>query len=129
MASKSAMHSDAASDGSRVLRARVRPTRSSHWPPLASTEGRGTRLYLARFDPPNDAALREADLPARLHALLLGETPPPTRADADAVRPGKGNIAHPPRETALRPWLAWIIGLLFLLERVLATRAPRGHVA
>ncbi len=69
-------------------------------------------------------ALLDADFPARLQVLLQPRLPPPARAHADAVQPRLAAEVLPrfTPSTDLIGWLGLLIGLVFLIERVLATR-------
>src|SRR5690606_34918175 len=69
-------------------------------------------------------ALLDADFPQRLQALLQPRLPPPARAHAEAVQPRLATEALPrfAQSTDLTAWLGLLIGLVFLIERVLATR-------
>lgn len=92
--------------------------------------GRGRLLALpGALDPATLPILLDADFPDRLRSALQGPLPAPTRANADAVRPLHDtslatSSAHS-RNTArpLDPWLALLIALLFLIERIVATRS------
>lgn len=73
--------------------------------------------------------LPDARFPLQLLAALRGPLPAPTRAIASAVAPTRasalpaGGAGAAPRDTqALDGWLAWAGALLFVLERLLATR-------
>lgn len=76
--------------------------------------------------------LLEADFPARLHAAFDAPPSPPTRATAASARPVQDSApASTPTiasaaQRPLDPWLALAIALLFVLERVIATR-PHGE--
>ncbi len=94
--------------------------------------GRGRVIGLpGAFDPATLPLLLDADFPERLQAALQGPAAPPTRAQAEAVRPlHAGASATSParsRESTrpLDPWLALLIALLFLIERGLATRTRK----
>jgi hypothetical protein len=69
-------------------------------------------------------ALASPEFPRQLAALLRGPAPAPDRAPAASVAPLTLPIAHPllGRPEPLTPYLAVVIALLFLLERVVATR-------
>jgi hypothetical protein len=73
--------------------------------------------------------LLDADFPDRLLALLRDPSPAPTRATAEAMQPRTDTAATVGAARALEsarpfdPWLALLIASLFLLERVVATRA------
>jgi Aerotolerance regulator N-terminal len=84
---------------------------------------------LMRFTRP----LVPADMPdllapefaARLRDLVAPPAPPPMRVSAAAFTPATGRAPFklPPRD--LSPWLAAVIALVFLAERLLATRRRR----
>lgn len=100
------------------------------WPPTAQRFGRGWGLHLETpLDPRTLPELHSAEFPGMLHRVLFGDAPPPSRADAEDVRPSHADASIPPRETPLRPWLAWIVAALFLLERVLASGRRLGGAA
>lgn len=67
--------------------------------------------------------LLDASFPARLQGLFVGAPAGPSRALASAVKPefATGQFTLPVRESVLQ-WLALLIGIVFLVERVLATR-------
>ena len=91
------------------------------WQPAAQRVGRGWhRVSALALDPGSLPLLHEPEFPARLHALLFGAPPAPDRARAEAVRPGLASRPAVVPPEPLRPWLAWLAALLFLLERVLA---------
>lgn len=71
-------------------------------------------------------ALLDGGFPARLRVLLQPRLPPPVRAHAEAVQPRLASEALPrfAQSTDLTAWLGLLIGLVFLIERVLATRRP-----
>ncbi|NCT68763.1 MAG: hypothetical protein GXC76_14150 [Rhodanobacteraceae bacterium] len=72
--------------------------------------------------------LIEADFPARLHAAFEASPLPPTRAPAASTRRLQASMAAAAptaasaAQTPLDPWLALAIALLFVLERVVATK-------
>lgn len=92
-------------------------------------EGSGRRIAVAgALTPAELPALLDADFPERLRAAFDGPPPAPTRASAAAAQPRE---AAPAQASALRsgadlrpldPWLGVLIAILFLLERLLATR-------
>jgi hypothetical protein len=104
-----------AADG-RVLAAR-RPAGQGHIVALPGA--------LAPADLP---LLLDADFPARLHAAFEASPLPPTRAPAASARPLQASMAAAAptaasaAQTPLDPWLALAIALLFVLERVVATK-------
>ena len=94
---------------------------------LASDEnfGNGHRIHLR--GPLTAAALPallDADFPTRLQTLLTPASPPPSWADATGVQPRLSADALPrfERTTDLATWIGFLIGLVFLIERWLATR-------
>jgi hypothetical protein len=99
---------------------------------LASIEPSGSgRVISLRggLTPKELPILLDADFPSRLIAALRGPPLAPTRAPADAVKPMddvgdnayKANVLASARP--LDPWLVVLIAALFLLERMVATRA------
>lgn len=94
------------------------------------TAGRGRVLAMpGELTPAALPILLDADFPDRLRVALQGSPPAPTRADADAVRPqhdiSRATSPANARDTArpLDPWLVLLIALLFLIERIVATRS------
>lgn len=67
------------------------------------------------------ALLQSAEFPQWLHDALFGASPAPDRAPASAVAPTATARGIAPPPTPLRPWLAWCVAGLFLLERLVAT--------
>ena len=106
-------------DGNGGILARIEP------------RGRGRVIALAgALSPSTLPAVLDADFPERLADLLEGPPPAPTRSGAEMMRPGQRaaseNAAAAFAKTApLDPWLALAITLLFAIERIVATRAPR----
>lgn len=95
----------------------------------SATSGRGRLLALpGALTPASLPLLLDADFPERLLAALQGPPTAPTRAAADAVRPLHDTTRAPfsararDAERPLDPWLALLIALLFLIERLVATR-------
>lgn len=94
--------------------------------------GRGRLLALpGALDPATLPILLDADFPDRLRSALQGPPPAPTLAHAAAVHPLRDTTlatssAHS-RDSArpLDPWLALLIALLFLIERIVATRSRK----
>ena len=96
------------------------------------SRGRGRIVTLTgAFSPQTLPALLDADFPQRLLALLQGPEAAPTRAPADVVRAGQGTAiataaatasAMPASTKPLDPWLTMLVAMLFLIERVVATR-------
>jgi hypothetical protein len=97
--------------------------------PLIEVEPRGAGRLL-RFTRPLTPAempeLLQADFPVHLRAALDGSHPAPARVAATDYSPLTGGHAFDPAPLDLKPWLAVLIGLLLLGERLLATRRARG---
>ncbi|HQX64721.1 MAG: BatA domain-containing protein [Dokdonella sp.] len=96
---------------------------------LASQEilGNGQLIHLrGPLTAESMPATLDADFPERLQALLQPRLPPPARAHAEVVQPRLATEALPrfAQSTDLIAWLGLLIGFLFLIERVLATRRP-----
>jgi len=96
--------------------------------PLAVSSRLGDGRVIRLTQPLAPAAvpqLVEPDFPDAL-ARMLAPAPPPARVAAADHSPLAGAAAYgqPPYE--LRPWLALVIGLIFLAERWLATRSRRS---
>jgi hypothetical protein len=96
-------------------------------------EGSGRRIALAgALTPAELPALLDADFPERLRAAFDGPPPAPTRASAAAAQPREDAPAQTAalRSTAdlrpLDPWLTVLIAVVFLFERLLATRPRSG---
>jgi hypothetical protein len=88
--------------------------------------GRGRVLRLAM--PLSAGALPELlepGFPRQLQRLFAGLPAPPRLAPAAALRPRTGGPRFPSAPDALAPWLALAAALVFLCERLLATRARR----
>lgn len=93
--------------------------------PLASARRVGSGQVISLLQPLAPARMPElldADFPERLRSLLEGRPVAPTRAWADAVRPAKAEGVPGGATTSLSPLLGLLIALVFLVERVLATR-------
>ena len=96
---------------------------------LARSEviGRGRLIALpGPLAPATLPWLLDDEFPQRLLAALRGATPPPDRAPAAALEPVHATIsaANAASYGAARPldaWLAALIAVLFLLERIVAT--------
>ena len=90
--------------------------------PLAA----GRLLRFTRpLEPGAMPALLEADFAARLRDLIAPAAPPPARVVSTAFAPKAGTppFPLPPRE--LSAWLGILIALVFLAERLLASRRRR----
>ncbi len=91
--------------------------------------GRGRVLkWRVPLTPAALPALAEADFPARLQALLW-PAPTPTRADARAMAPATGAAPPAPPSSPRDPPLAWLVLVLFALERAWALRRGAGSAA
>ena len=89
--------------------------------------GKGRLVTLVRpFEPAQLPAMLDADFPSRLRALFEDEPPAPTRAFAATMAPRIGAAAATPPTFSLDAWIAAVVVLLFVLERVLATRRRRA---
>ncbi|GAA0756058.1 hypothetical protein FHS52_000161 [Erythromicrobium ramosum] len=88
--------------------------------------GAGRLLRFTRpLEPAAMPALLEADFAARLRDLITPAAPPPSRVVSTAFAPKAGTppFPLPPRE--LSAWLGILIALVFLAERLLASRRRR----
>lgn len=65
------------------------------------------------------------DFAATLRDLVSPPAPPPARVSAAAYAPTAGAATYPLPPRALAPWLAVLIALVFLAERLLASRRRR----
>lgn len=93
--------------------------------PLASDEtvGAGHRIRLLRpLDADAFPAVLDADFAARIRHLMQGRAVAPRSAWASTVRPTRNADLPTEVRTPLLPLLAIAIALVFLFERVLATR-------
>ena len=93
--------------------------------PLASNEALGAG-HLVRLlnplQPESFPAVLEPGFPARLQDLLAGPAAPPTQVWATSVRPARDDDLSSVVTTPLSPWLALLVAMVFLVERVVATR-------
>lgn len=96
------------------------------------TQGRGRIVALhGALTPQALPIVLDADFPDHLLALMREAPQAPTRANAEAMRPlqdvaaASDNKLAPGSGHPLDPWLIVVIAGLFLLERLLATRASR----
>jgi hypothetical protein len=91
--------------------------------------GGGHILHLhGPLTPADLPALLDADFPERLRALLAAPLPPPFQAYANEVEPiaSANPSARFPQGTDLTPNIGVLIGFVFLIERLLATRRRRS---
>ena len=92
--------------------------------------GQGRLLRFTRpLVPAHMPELLDPDFPQRLQQVLLPPPPGPATVAASAHAPLQVATAWPQAPRELRPWLALLIGLLFLLERWLATSPRRPAFA
>lgn len=70
--------------------------------------------------------LLSPEFPAAMAKLLAPPAPPPARVAASDYAPVTGGLPPAPPARELQPWLALLIGLVFLAERWLATARRRG---
>ncbi|MGJ4731033.1 hypothetical protein ACQYWP_17360, partial [Luteimonas sp. SDU101] len=95
----------------------------------AATHGRGRLLQLTRpLAPAAMPQLLEPSFPRKMREVLQ-RVPPPTAVAAADYSPQAGEQAPQAEPHDLRPWLALVIALLFLLERWLASARRRGAAA
>ncbi|RDZ28432.1 BatA domain-containing protein [Lysobacter silvisoli] len=88
--------------------------------------GRGRVLRLTRAATPLELPqLLDPEFARQLRDLLTA-VPAPTRANADNYRPRSGAAAYAPPALDLKPWLALLIAVVFLLERLWANRPRRS---
>jgi hypothetical protein len=97
---------------------------------LARDEGVGSGHILhlhGPLTPANLPALLDADFPDRLQTLLAAPMPPPMQAYASEVKPvtATSPTARPEQRTDLVPLIGVLAALVFLIERLLATRRRR----
>ena len=98
--------------------------------------GHGRRIALTGTLTPTDLPdLLDAAFPQRLLDALRGPAAAPTRAHATTVKPRTGGTVASAAALSsasvrpLDPWLALLIALLFLLERLVALWPRRGEPA
>lgn len=94
---------------------------------VASTSigaGRIWKLQQA-LSPQAMPALLETEFPERLQALFSAPSAGPTQSPASLHKPLKSLPAWPEVPTPLDTWLIWIIAVLFLLERWVASAKKR----
>jgi hypothetical protein len=90
--------------------------------------GNGHILHLhGPLTPANVPALLDADFPERLQALLAAPIAPPKQAYASEVQPitSARPLIGGEQRTDLAPLIGVLAGLVFLIERLLATRRRR----
>ncbi len=84
---------------------------------------------LMRFTRPLEPAampqLLAPGFAARLRDLVTPPAPPPARVNASAFQPSAGVTPYPLPPRELSAWLGVLIAMVFLAERLLATRARR----
>ncbi|QQP97263.1 BatA domain-containing protein [Lysobacter enzymogenes] len=89
--------------------------------------GRGQALRFAgAMEPRAWPALTQPGFAAGLRDLFAAQAPSPSRVAARDYAPAGGGPAFAAPPLDLRPWLALLAAVLFLLERWLATRSKRG---
>ena len=89
--------------------------------------GRGRVLRFTRpLTPAEMPQLLQPDFPRQLRALFVAPASAPTRVEARDYAPDTGGTPYAQAPRDLRPWLALLIGALWLLERLMATRRRRG---
>ncbi|HEV7489802.1 MAG TPA: BatA domain-containing protein [Rhodanobacteraceae bacterium] len=92
--------------------------------------GHGRLVTLAAaLSPDSFPRVLDADFPQHLLELLQGSPAAPALASADALRPsttpsGTEHSARLASTKPLDPWLALLIAVLILVERIVATRSP-----
>lgn len=90
------------------------------------TLGKGRLLRFTRpLEPAAMPELVDAGFPARLRELVSPPAPPPARIRAEDFAPAAGTAPFPLPPRELSGWLAVLIALVFIAERVLATRRRR----
>jgi hypothetical protein len=93
-----------------------------HWRARLQRVGKGHQLSLPASLPTLDPeGVRSAGFARSLHQLLFGAPRLPDRARAVDVVPRQVSLPARIPEQPLRPWLAWIVAGLFLLERAVAS--------
>lgn len=119
----------------------------ARWPgfptdaPVAWRDDAGPLLRMQRFGrgrvlqwqrpllPAAMPALLDADFPQRLRDALETAPVEPSRVAAHDYAPRTGAPAWPERPQPLIPWLAWLVALLFVLERWVASGPRRSEAA
>ncbi len=95
---------------------------------LVAGDAPGRLHWALPLTPASAPLLLEAEFPQRLQQAVQ-PSPLPSVADAADHAPRTGALAPAPKPVALAPWLALLAGLLWLLERVLASHRPREVAA
>lgn len=89
--------------------------------------GRGRVLRFIRpLTPTEMPELLQPDFPRHLRTLFAAPAPAPSRVEARDHPPTTGGPIYAQAPRDLQPWLALLIGALWLLERLVATRRSRG---
>ncbi len=92
----------------------------------AATLGRGRVVHFDRaLTPLAQPELLDATFPQVMRRALSPASAPASRAEARAQTPRDGAAAYPTPPIPLQPWLALLVALLFLAERVLTTVVGR----
>ena len=92
--------------------------------------GRGRVLQWQRpLVPAAMPVLLEAGFPQRLREALDAAPAEPARVAARDYAPRTGAPAWPERPQPLLPWLAWLVAVLFVLERWVASGPRRSEAA
>ncbi|WP_428383448.1 BatA domain-containing protein [Nevskia ramosa] len=93
--------------------------------PLLRRQAEHVYALAGPLDPVAWPALRDSQLPAALLKLLRPAVSPPDRAPAVSVAPLRAAVDSAGLAMPLTPWLVLAIALLWLIERLLATRRRR----
>jgi len=89
--------------------------------------GKGRVLrFTSPLAPAEMPVLLDGAFPRELRAVLVSPGPAPSRVFASMHAPTTGALSAPPAPRDLQPWLLWLIGLVFAIERWFATAARRG---
>lgn len=81
--------------------------------------------FTRRLDPASMPQLLEGSFPTRLRDLVAPQAPAPARVFSAGFEPETGAAPYPLPPRELTHWLALLVALLFLAERLLATRRAR----
>lgn len=95
---------------------------------IRTGKGRVIRLERALL-PTAMPVLLEPDFPRQLLDLFADAPPAPARVEARDYAPRTGATPYPERPRPLSPWLALLVALLFLLERLVAAGPRRSETA